>query len=291
MNRRRSAVERMAAQAVPTDDQVRRAVVAGEPGRTLHRILDDRGVHAVSRLAPARRRWGPVAVVGAAVTAVLAAVAVFVLPGAVRERPLDEVAGPAPAPSVTAVSDPADVLRRLADRADAQPPIPEGRWDYIHTVSWGPPTGPDGWEDVDAADVRRDTEIWRSPEGGRHEQHEEGQLRSVSGIEPAPQVEDLPTEPGALERVLRAQHPSFMTESKPCIAMGWIWSDQVVQPQVQAAFLRLLATTDEVRLVGPVTDRLGRQGVAVEVTERGELIDVADPTGAGGPAVITHTLT
>ena len=138
MNRRRSAVEWMARQPVLTDDQLRREVLAGEPDRTLHRILDDRGLHPVPRMAPRRRRWMPVAVVGVAVTAVLAAVAVFVLQGQVGERPLVESAGSPLDPPALTVTDPATVLGQLADRAASQRPVPDGRFDYVHVIDWNP---------------------------------------------------------------------------------------------------------------------------------------------------------
>ena len=80
----------------------------------------------------------------------------------------------------------------------------------------------------------------------------------------------LPTDPAALEDVLVSNGWSPLRTVSAYYGMETLWSRQVVEPPVQAALLRLLASDPEVRVVGPSTDRLGRPGLAVAVIERGE---------------------
>jgi len=287
----RTALRRMAAQDVPTADRMRRASPEGLRAHSLHRILGARRAHPTPEPAPGGRRWGPVLVVGVVVVAVLAAVAVFVLPGAVGERRLDGVAEPALAPSLPPITstDVREVLEQLADRAAARPPLPDAEFDYIRTTSWEAPTLPDGQPDLDAPRVQQDSEAWRGDAEQRLVHLEGGRIVRDSGVGSAyaPRVADLPTEPDALADVLSAQIPQILVEARPCLVMQWLWWHQAIQPQVQAAFLRLLATRGEVRLEGPVTDPIGRQGIAVVVTDRGTVF--GDPPGAE-QAVVESTL-
>ncbi|MCO1658273.1 hypothetical protein [Pseudonocardia humida] len=69
--------------------------------------------------------------------------------------------------------------------------------------------------------------------------------------------------------------------------MEGLWSGQAVEPSVRAARLRLLDSKPEVRVVGPTTDRLGRPGPAVTVTETGEFR--GDPV-QGRAGVVEHEL-
>ncbi|WP_214402275.1 CU044_5270 family protein [Pseudonocardia lacus] len=266
MRRTRAAVERMARQAVPTDEQVRRAVLGSEPDRLLDGILRDPRLRVVPGRGPGRRRWGPVAVVGVAVTAVLAAVAVFVLP----DRS-DEPAAPAgPAPALT-TTDPAVVLGQLADRAAAQPPVGEGTYDYVHVRYVYPGAG---------AQAVHEVESWLSATGtGRF-------VRTIDGRPDVDEVSTgrpwkvLPADPDALEDALVADPQDVPVADCPLfVAMG-VLDNQVIDPPVQAALLRLLARDDDVRVVGPTTDPLGREGVEVRASERVDLQGY--PAGPGG---------
>jgi hypothetical protein len=228
--------------------------------------------------APGHRRWGPVLVVGVVVVAVLAAVAVFVLPDPVQDRPLDEVAGPAPAPALTTSTDPAEALRQLADRAAAQPPVAGGRFDYVHTREWDRPRDPATNQFIpDLPESQHDSQRWRGAGPGRVVAFVDEEFQFDQEVPAQRPLTDLPTEPDALERDLLTGEPSVdVWPSGPCFAMRDLWEGQVVEPQVQAAFLRLLASKDRIRLVGPVHDRLDRQGIAVEVTEPAALGPTAD---------------
>jgi hypothetical protein len=225
-------------------------------------MSDERSRKAV----PGRRRWWPALAVGVAVLAVLAAVAVFVLPGPVGDRPPEEVAGPASAPLTTS-TDPAEALGQLADRAAAQPPVAAGPFDYVHTREWGRGRNPETNQFV-GEEFQIDQQKWVGDGSGRVLSFTDEVLQFDEPLSMRPPSTDLPTEPDALERALLAGDPDPWTWPKsPCFAMRTVWELQVVEPRVQAAFLRLLASHDEVRVKGPVLDRLDRPGIAVEVTE------------------------
>jgi hypothetical protein len=97
----------------------------------------------------------------------------------------------------------------------------------------------------------------------------------------------LPTDPAALEDVLLSDDWSPLRRPSVYYGMETLWSIQVVEPPVQAALLRLLASKPDVHVVGPTTDRLGRPGLAVAVTETGEFRGdpVRDRVG-----VVEHTM-
>jgi hypothetical protein len=282
----RTALRRMAAQAFPDDERLRRMVPEAELASGLHRILGDRPPHPL----PDRtgdRRWGP-AVVGVVVVAVLAVVAVFVLPVRAGDPPLTGTADqPPPAPVPT--TDLATTLPQLADRAATQPPLADGPYDYVRVrgIYPGRIVYPDGSVTLQDDEVR-DRETWSGDNGlGRavesvpgRDAHDSGPMEEFTRL-------DLPTDPVALEDVLVSQVWNPLRTPTPYFAMERLWSDQVVQPPAQAALLRLLASKQDVRVAGPTTDRLGRPGLAVEVTETGEIRGDAVEKRR---AVIEHTL-
>jgi hypothetical protein len=258
----RSALRRVAAQSFPDEDRLQVMVPDAERTRRLHRILDDRRLHPVPDPAPGGRRWGPVLVIGVAVVAVLVAVAVFVLPGPVGERPLVGPADPVPAPTATVAPGPNDVLRQLADLAAAQPAAPPGRFDYVHTLTFGAQEGPESWNEreswVDA------TRYGRVANGGPADR---GDFAVAEGpaIMPAPVA--LPSDPERLDRYLRDRSQGQSDDPGPFLALRSLWTEQVIEPATQAALLRLVAARPDARVVGPVTDRAGREGIEVRVIE------------------------
>jgi hypothetical protein len=79
----------------------------------------------------------------------------------------------------------------------------------------------------------------------------------------------LPTDPAALERVLREgrQGAGPDADSELFTSVGDLLRESPVPPAVRSALYRVAANVPGVRLVGAVTDAAGRHGVAVE---RGE---------------------
>jgi hypothetical protein len=281
MNRTRAAVERMAAQAVPTPQQLHRADPT--PEQELAAILA-RPRLGIAPPPPTRRRsWRPVLVV-CAVLAVLGALVVLVpalhggqAPTAVAPDAPATTSAPPPrgAPlsyRTTGVeTDPAALMRRLADRAAAQPAPPRtGDISYVRIQGGGRRLsdsnpgyyvyGSEFWSAPDGS-----WQMVGTPEGGPPEppmQHgpEEGTPRS-----------SLSTDPAELERFLLATDKGVFYSPTP-LAADWL-SDlasrrqkEVLDPAVQAAFLRVIATKEGMTVAGAVTDRVGRRGVGVSAT-------------------------
>jgi hypothetical protein len=181
--------------------------------------------------------------VGVAVTAVLAAIAVFVLPGPVGDPPL---IGPAdhapPAPSMTVA--PATTLEQLAERAASQPAVADEPYDYVHVrriLTDVVSSLPDLSDAAVAGESVIDQERWVSDD--RLERNLESspyQEMDMSHLGGPPRLA-LPTDPAALEDVLVSNGWSPLRTVSVYYGMASRWSNQVVEPQAQAALLRLLA--------------------------------------------------
>jgi hypothetical protein len=298
MNRTRSAVDRMAAQALPTAEQLRRADPA--PERELARILAQSRPHIAPGRSVRRRTWRPLLVV-ATVGVVLGALMVLVpalrgsdpAPAAVAPATPTTVAPPPPSETdpltydMTGVEpDPAALLRRLADRAVAQPPAPgTGQVAYVRsragqiagdrpTADLQPPTTTESWAAPDGANRSLLTGGGRQPETIDNRGPRKNFL-------PPP----LPTDPVALEQRVRAVHaamPPGATLPTSILFADLVsrWHILVVDPAVQAAYLRMLADQPD------ITVRAGRHGVALKALDNdlvpnGDTTLVLDPdTGA-----------
>ena len=191
------------------------------------------------------------------------------------------------------MTEPPELLSRLADRAAAQPPLPAGPFDYLHTRGWLPtdtvltdgplpagtpvpfgdpvPAGDEDWRESEAwsdADGRGRLRHWGNTTGD--EVFDSGTDAPVD-LERPPRAAHLPTDSAALEAALLALRTEPADISHLYDLMTRTWAHQVLDPPVQAAFLRLLATKDNVRVLGPATDRLGREGVAFATSEESTL--------------------
>ncbi|GHJ47754.1 hypothetical protein Cs7R123_50960 [Catellatospora sp. TT07R-123] len=88
------------------------------------------------------------------------------------------------------------------------------------------------------------------------------------------ELAELPTDPAALRRqVLAYDRAVGGTEDGDLVVyyagIGLVL-DLPVSPQVRAAAYRMLAALPGMRSLGPVTDQLGRSGVAVAISRRGD---------------------
>jgi hypothetical protein len=199
---------------------------------------------------------------------------VLVLPGPVGDRPLTGPAVQLP-PAPVATTDPADLattLPQLAERAAAQAMPADEPYDYLHIRRVAPTvvTYPDGHFEVEG-DEEYDRERWTGDDGpGRAVDTVRGQESDWSHL-PGPKRLDLPADPAALEDFLLSRPGNHLRKPSLYYAMEQVSSVQVIEPPVQAALLRLLASKPGVHVVGPTTDRLGRPGLAVAVTETGEV--------------------
>ena len=78
----------------------------------------------------------------------------------------------------------------------------------------------------------------------------------------------LPTEPVALRAVIlaRALGTSVPANVEMFIIVGDLLRETVAEPALRAALFRVASTIDGIELVGEVTDRAGRRGVALGIT-------------------------
>jgi hypothetical protein len=266
----------MAAQGFPTDDELRAMAPDHERAHGPHRIMRDQRLRtAVPGRGPGHRRWAPIAVVGVAVTAVLAAIAVFVLPGPVGDPSLT---GPGPGPALT-TTDPVVVLEELADRAARRTPLPDERYDYVHAVIAGM-TGPD---DPAPVLVRYELRSWLADDGSaRYQQRglddvtrgRTGDYDQTNGPLGGAGRLDLPTDPDALSALLATRELADDGSAAGLIRSIGSISEQVVEPQVQASALRMLASRPGVRIERDAVDATGRRGTAAVATLS------SDPAGA-----------
>ena len=230
-----------------------------------------------------RRPRARILLAGAAAACVAVLVAVALLPG--------ERLGPSPAA--------ARALERLAVAAAAQPAAPAGRWAYTrartvyggtnldeppYTVllpsereTWVAPSGaarivekPGRPIFLNAADRRR----WI--EGGGRQWSREPTDRRYRSL-PLPlalykNVSELPTEPGALEDVLRhdveTQNPppeeGYSEDGELRDRISSLLHSRASSGDLRAALYRILAGLPDVELVGDVRDPVGRTGVGLE---------------------------
>jgi hypothetical protein len=278
MNRTRSAVDRMAAQAVPDPDLLDRT--APPPGPAVARILaEPRPRHLFDGPAnalPAPRPWRSVLVVAAILAVALAAVLVAV-------PTLGHTPAPAAVPAPVEVGpevltydptmvekDPAALLTGLADRAAAQPDrAGQGRYDYVRTRSWTMRM-PDALAGQRLRDVVPiDREQWAAADqSGRTEEIRPGAAAPTSVVYPPGNIQrlaPLPTDPAGIDRVV-----SEKTTELWFGALSQRWRNQVVPPQEEAAYLRALATQGDMTVAGAVIDRAGRAGVGVTTRRPGD---------------------
>jgi hypothetical protein len=111
--------------------------------------------------------------------------------------------------------------------------------------------------------VTTDIEFWRSADrSGRIVTTETGQPQLVRGLLPDPGLQ-LPADPAALEGVLSGYRVGPPGADSWFAVVAQVGMNEVLDPPVQAALLRLLAKQGDMTVDGPVTDRAGRAGIAV----------------------------
>jgi hypothetical protein len=179
----------------------------------------------------------------------------------------------------------APVLRkaaRAALRQPAPPPLAKGEFHYTKSlIAYLVIDGDKNWVAL-APKVR---EIWSGPTGGRlHETSSAPVFLSAADRERwiaagRPQVNapeateslppslplDLPTDPDALYAKLhdRAVGNANGTESEMLTEVGDALRETDASPALRAALYEVAARIPGIELVGPVTDRIGRHGIAV----------------------------
>ncbi|MFI6783893.1 CU044_5270 family protein [Micromonospora sp. NPDC050276] len=180
-------------------------------------------------------------------------------------------------------------LRMLADKIkDAAYDHQSGRYMYHHTKVWGDPvmTSADGRHHVAFAD---ETKVWQAADGTGNQVNTQlepqypdqesrdywqraGIGRSAATGTPAPSVVPLPPRelrppsavPSELRELLKVEHGAGAASKE----VSTLYGRYVVPRATRAAVLRVLADVPGFRWRGQVTDRAGRNGVAVTFDDR-----------------------
>jgi hypothetical protein len=260
----RSATDRMAAQRFPTDADLERIAPSVHRQRRLDALLAEPrpSVAGDDRTVPALRRRSPVLLAFAVAAAMTIGIVVGVQ--ALPQRPTP--AAPPPGCGITQAADAATLLRSLADCAQAQPPLPDGRFDYLHIVRWGAGLYEGGSREELAT---METWEWAAADGSGRKESKGPRSTSTTDLGPSERSRtEWPTDVAALDAAIRAKEaspiPDMPAEEPDWVpAVAQIATYNVLSPQQQAALLRLLATKPGITIDGPVTDRAGRAGVAV----------------------------
>ncbi|MBQ1029783.1 CU044_5270 family protein [Micromonospora parva] len=180
-------------------------------------------------------------------------------------------------------------LRMLADKIkDAAYDHQSGRYMYHHTKVWGDPvmTSADGrhhvafasetklWQAVDGTgnQVRTQLEPQYPDQESRDYWQRESLGRPAATGTPAPSVMPLPPEelrqPSADPSELRERLKVEYGAGSASKWVGTLYGQYVVPRATRAAVLRVLADVPGFRWRGQVTDRAGRNGVAVTFDDR-----------------------
>jgi hypothetical protein len=266
-----NSIERMAAQSVPTPDDLDRLAPPPRQAAGLARILTEPRPTTVRTRPPLiRRTWTPL-LVGTVVLVLLGVTALIGL------RPPAAAPAPIATPALLTFDagsvdpDPAALLRRLAQQAAVQPPNPDrGRYDYVRTRGWY--FDMEGHADgtMTGRVNLTEREDWQAQDGsGRIEESRSGVRSSSSAEYPPGELyvpQRLPENPAELEQAVVGERGPDLKTWDWFMELASLWHFQVVSPGAQAAFLEVLATKPDIVVSGAVTDRVGRQGVAVSTT-------------------------
>lgn len=262
----KGAVERMARQRFPSDEQLRELQQGHQPSWLFDQVsesLSEASAGAGSRVHGRRR-----ALVSAGVAAIAVVGAVIAVPKLMA--PPDYVATPPllQYASISMEGSASDMLTELADKARRQPPPPgTGRYHYVHTRVWLLHT--DRTTDmriIDTGVQEGQREQWIAADGSGRIEHTIGGERTRWSGTYGPGQGAAPRLEGSNEDSLRSQllrQGRGHTTGDWFDTVGQLWSQQVVTPQLQSALLRVLADQPGIAMAGMTTDRAGREGVAV----------------------------
>jgi hypothetical protein len=191
------------------------------------------------------------------------------------------------------------LLERLAGKAAVQPPAPgSGRFDYVQVQAWSLDSAIGGGRTTSAL-VPTLSETWTAPDGsgrsrtvrGHAEVERVGSKETLKAVLagtgaaevtvfgeggtsklPLIDLSRLSTDPRVLAKQLLRNEGTLSYDPDPAGAPVWfqrvqnvsaLYRRQVVPPRLQAALLRVLATTPGLVVLGRGHDRVGRAVVAV----------------------------
>lgn len=154
------------------------------------------------------------------------------------------------------------LLEDLALASEQQAPFKSGPYRYMKIQTWSLYTSvaQGGTESVL---VPSTSEIWRGEDGtGLSRTTSNGDV--TSGPVPVDTTK-YSTDPKKLASQLAVGHPTANGAAERITAIVDLSLSQAVEPKLQAALLRVLASEKGLVSQGTVTDRVGRQGVALGV--------------------------
>jgi hypothetical protein len=213
----------------------------------------------------------------------------MVIPGRVDRR-----ANAATPPLLLPIDEPGvasrPLLEHLAAAAERQPPLGDGHYRYHRSASWYLHTTVHDADTASSVVVPAVTESWVAPDGSGLVREAQGDPvdarrpgpdadhRAVDELpdgdpettmfEPGdlyyPPTSSLPRDPDALRRVLVAHDDGEVPDHAVLfVSLQELVAQQRLGPDLLAAFYRMLAAETSLRSFGRVTDRAGRDGIAV----------------------------
>jgi hypothetical protein len=212
--------------------------------------------------------------VAAGLAVVLALAAAVLGTGVFRDTGSAYAATPPPLTYTPDGRDAAGTLRRIAARAAQAPDTTgDGRYAYRETRGWNLFTEVHDGERVTSEVVESHTRTWTAPDGSGHTvrtYQPPGEPRWSDESTPGPSalmwpLGSLSADDATLARQLERGHPVENGPAERLVAIGDAYGAMPIPPAVRAAVLRYLADTPGLTLTGRVTDRAGREGLAVSV--------------------------
>ncbi len=160
------------------------------------------------------------------------------------------------------------MLRKIADQVESLPPNGAGPYGQVAVQEWALSTRVD--EQVTSKVVPMEWVSWSGPDGAgaervRREMMDGKTIETTRPLTSRWRARELSTDPVLLERQLAEDHPSENGPAGRLLAVADAYRDQPVDPPLRAALLRYLADTPTLEAQGKVTDRLGREGIAVSL--------------------------
>jgi hypothetical protein len=238
------------------------------PAAELHRVaaLRERITLEPAVPPPARPRRGPLPVAAAAVAVMLVAVAVWGdvggsgRPAIAATPPLLQPLGPPTGPA-------RPVLEQAAVAALNLSPPGDGTHAHVRIASWYLSTEVSGGQ-ARSEIIPAVTERWTGPDGATTVARSEGDGATAEVERYAPGeygtvvAADLPAEPAALRDALLGNEqvpdgPELLDDAEGILRAG------PLTPAQLSTLWGALALQPDLQVFGPVTDRAGRQGVAV----------------------------
>lgn len=271
-------MQRVAAQTLPTPQTWANSRVTADDLRAevlrRHAAGTAAGIRTTSRKSAWHRIRTLVAITS---VAMLVATAIVFGPGLVGPRGQVMAQTPAPlsyqqlSPAVTA----GDLLQQLAFKAGRQSSPKVGAYAYVKSRSWSltytatASESRGGDVTTDGKVIPSVRELWLALDGsGRIHETRGGHLTAASGKLPPHTIRHnsiLPTNVAEIEELLARAHPGYGVYEW-FVAVGDVANQGPIPPESLQALLTYLSRQRGMKVLGDVTDRIGRHGVAVTTT-------------------------